>query len=216
VPGRACGSCTLCCKTVAVAELAKPAGTPCQHCRLAKGCAIYEARPAGCRDFYCEWMLSEKFGREWRPDRARFALLVTHTGHLSVAADPDYPSAWRRAPYHRVLRRWARERAEDPETAWPAVDVWIGQRCIIILPDGEKDLGIVAADEEVRIDQAMTDTGPVYRATKFSESDAGARRSADVPAGWRHRLGPLGGWLGKFKAGHRRQAGLLDDSPPHG
>jgi len=51
--------------------------------------------------------------------------------------------------------------------------VWIGKRCIIILPDGEKDLGMVAADEEVRIDRTMTGAGPVYVAKKFSVSDAG-------------------------------------------
>ena len=32
VPGRACGSCTLCCKTMGVDELAKPPGVWCQHC----------------------------------------------------------------------------------------------------------------------------------------------------------------------------------------
>ncbi|MEA3046270.1 MAG: hypothetical protein QOJ53_602 [Sphingomonadales bacterium] len=55
--------------------------------------------------------------------------------------------------------------------------MWIGKRCIIILPDGEKDLGIVAADEEVRIDRMMTITGPVYVARKFSVPDAGPPQS---------------------------------------
>lgn len=45
--------------------------------------------------------------------------------------------------------------------------MWIGKRCIVVLPDGEKDLGIVAADEEVRIDRTMIATGPVYAASKF-------------------------------------------------
>ena len=168
VPGRACGSCTLCCKTVAVVELAKPAGTWCPHCLRSKGCAIYHSRPAGCRDFHCEWMLSEKLGPEWKPDRARFVLMITPTGHLAACIDPGYPSAWRRPPYYQTLWRWACERAASPSSSWPGVDVWIGKRCIIILPDGEKDLGIVAADEEVRIDRAMTASGPVYAAMKFS------------------------------------------------
>jgi hypothetical protein len=168
VPGRACGSCTLCCKTVAVTELAKPAGIWCPHCQRSRGCAIYETRPAGCRDFYCEWMFSEKLGPEWKPDRAKFALMVTATGHLAACIDPGFPSAWRRPPYYQTLWRWARERAENRYSSWPGVDVWIGKHCIILLPDGEKDLGIVAADEEVRIDCRMTATGPVYAATKFS------------------------------------------------
>jgi hypothetical protein len=167
VPGRACGSCTLCCKAVGVAELAKPAGSWCAHCRPAKGCSVYEARPAGCRDFHCEWLRSEALGPEWKPDRARFVLMVTARGHLAACVDPGYPSAWRRAPYYDALRRWARERAESPSSAWPAVDICIGARCIILLPDGEQDLGIVAADEEVRIDRRMTAAGPAYVAAKF-------------------------------------------------
>ena len=168
VPGRACGNCTLCCKTMAVAELAKPPGTWCAHCSRSAGCEIYESRPAGCRDFYCEWMLSAKLGPEWKPDRAKFAMMFTPEGHLAACIDPGFPSAWRQPPYYQTLWRWACERAEDPLSKWPGVDVWIGQRCILILPDGEKDLGIVAPDEEVRIDCTIAVTGPVYTATKFS------------------------------------------------
>ena len=167
VTGRECGSCTLCCKTVAVAEIAKPAGTWCPHCQRSKGCAIYESRPTGCREFFCEWMLSDKLGPEWKPDRARFAVMMTATGHLSLAVDPGFPSAWRHPRYYEPLLRWTRERADDPSSAWPGVDVWIGRRCIIILPDGEKDLGVVAANEEVRIDLATSAEGSVYTVTKF-------------------------------------------------
>jgi len=162
---------------VAVDELDKPPGIACAHLRAPKGCAIYESRPAGCRDFYCEWRLSERLGREWKPDRARFALMITLTGHLAACVDPSFPSAWRRPPYHQVLRRWARERAEDPFASWPGVDVWIGRHCILLLPDGEKDLGIVAADEEVRIDLTMTAAGPIYAAEKFRVTDVPIRSS---------------------------------------
>jgi hypothetical protein len=44
VPGRACGSCTLCCKVVGVLEIGKAAGAWCPHCAGAKRCTIYEAR----------------------------------------------------------------------------------------------------------------------------------------------------------------------------
>lgn len=118
-------------------------------------------------------MRSEKLGREWKPDRAKFALMVTATGHLAACIDPGFPSAWRRAPYYQALRHWARERADSPSSSWPAVDVWIGKRCILILPDGETDLGIVATDEEVRIDCSMTLAGPVYAASKFRVADTG-------------------------------------------
>ena len=112
-------------------------------------------------------MMSERLGPEWKPDRAKFVLMVTATGHLSLGVDPGFPTAWRQPLYYQALCRWARERAESPSSAWPGVDVWIGRRCIIILPDGEKDLGIVADEEEVRIDCSMTAAGPAYAATKF-------------------------------------------------
>ena len=167
VPGRACGDCTLCCHVVAVAELDKPPGIRCPHAQRCNGCAIYPSRPAACRDFYCEWMLSTTLGREWKPDRARFALMVTVTGHLSACVHPDFPSAWRRPAYYPTLRRWARERAADPWSPWPGVDVWIGNRCIILLPDGETDLGVVSPEEEVRIDLEPGPSGPAYVARKF-------------------------------------------------
>ena len=192
---------------MAVAELAKTPGASCAHCLRAKGCAIYDSRPAGCRDFYCEWMLSEKLGREWKPDRARFALMQTATGHLAACVDPDFPSAWKRSPYQQALRRWARERAEDPSSSWPGVDVWIGQRCIILLPDGEKDLGIVAADEEVRIDHTMTERGPAYFAEKFTVPAAGAPRPTHAPPDRGVPPAPPGNWLRRLQA--RVDAGAL-------
>jgi hypothetical protein len=162
---------------MAVAELAKPPGRWCSHCRPPFGCAIYETRPAGCREFYCEWRLSEKLGPEWKPDRAKFALMVTATGHLAACIDPGFPSAWRRPPYYQALLGWARERAEHPASRWPGVDVWIGRRCIILLPDGETDLGLVAADEEVRIERTITAAGPLYAAEKFRVGDRAAPAS---------------------------------------
>ena len=56
-PGKTCGSCTLCCKVVGVAELKKPADVWCGHCNKAKGCKIYDTRPQECRTFYCLFLL---------------------------------------------------------------------------------------------------------------------------------------------------------------
>ena len=38
VPGRECGSCSLCCKVYNVPEIEKPAGKWCRHCTPGKGC----------------------------------------------------------------------------------------------------------------------------------------------------------------------------------
>jgi hypothetical protein len=161
----------LCCKAVAVEELAKPAGVWCTHCVRSKGCAIYDARPAGCRDFYCEWMLAAELGPEWKPDRAKFLLAVTDAGHFSFGVDPGFPAAWRQPPYYEVLRQWARMLGGDPRSTWPAVDVWIGKRCIVLLAHGEQDLGIVGPGEEITLHRTMTAAGPTYLARKVAAPD---------------------------------------------
>jgi hypothetical protein len=45
VGGRACGTCTLCCKVVAVPELEKAAGEWCKHCRPGRAAAFMRAGP---------------------------------------------------------------------------------------------------------------------------------------------------------------------------
>src|SRR3954469_16911870 len=109
VPGRECGSCTMCCKLIAVADLGKPPGTWCPHCVRGKGCGIYETRPTECRTFYCHWMLEKGLTPERKPERATFALVTSEAGHLTAFVDPGFPGAWRSTPYFETLKRWARE-----------------------------------------------------------------------------------------------------------
>lgn len=52
--GRTCGDCTACCTVKSVRELGKPSQTACRH-MCQGGCAIYERRPAGCREYACLW-----------------------------------------------------------------------------------------------------------------------------------------------------------------
>lgn len=52
---RACGACQLCCVLPAISELGKPANVACKHL-TAKGCGIYDRRPAVCRKFECHWL----------------------------------------------------------------------------------------------------------------------------------------------------------------
>jgi hypothetical protein len=69
VAGRACGACTVCCVALGIdtSQIQKRTGSLCRHC-AGGGCAIYEARPNTCRDFYCAWMTTEALGPDWRPD----------------------------------------------------------------------------------------------------------------------------------------------------
>jgi hypothetical protein len=159
VAGRACGTCTLCCKVAAVEELAKPIGAWCPHCRQKSGCTIYSARPVSCRTFHCQWLLENGLGPEWKPERAKFALVKSAGGtHLTALVDPGFPSAWRRSPYYENLKKWAVEATQKLPDLW-LVDVMIGQRCIVILPDREVDIGILGADELIRLEHAGTPGG---------------------------------------------------------
>src|SRR5690242_3658954 len=90
-PGRACGTCTMCCKLVGIDELSKPMDTWCSHCIPGKGCKIYDTRPGVCRTFYCGWMTDGGFGPEWRPDRAKFLLGLEASGHVVIHCDAAAP-----------------------------------------------------------------------------------------------------------------------------
>lgn len=65
--GRDCGDCQACCHLIGVSELGKPYATTCQH-QCAAGCAIYKARPFGCRVYECNWRLTPEMPMELRPD----------------------------------------------------------------------------------------------------------------------------------------------------
>ena len=62
-----CGDCTVCCHSLRVIELDKPAGIYCQHCVPGKGCGIYETRFDICRTFLCGWRQVPQLGDAWRP-----------------------------------------------------------------------------------------------------------------------------------------------------
>lgn len=172
VAGRSCGTCSLCCKVVGVEELAKPIGAWCPHCHQKKGCAIYEQRPPSCRIFICQWMLSPDLGPEWKPDRAKFAMLKSEGGkHLTVFADPGNPSAWRRSPYYENIKHWAAQGVRNTADLH-LTDVMIGTRCIVILPDREVDLGNLGADETIQLACRNTAAGVEIDALKVKRTPA--------------------------------------------
>lgn len=77
VPGRDCGSCTVCCSvlTVDTPEFKKLQGVTCLHCLPDQGCAIYLTRFPVCRTWFCQWRRYAWLDDSWRPDRSRFLLL---------------------------------------------------------------------------------------------------------------------------------------------
>jgi hypothetical protein len=108
VPGRVCGSCSLCCKLLRIEELDKPAGRWCCHCTAGRdGCKIYDTRPGSCRSFHCTWLINPELGAEWRPTTAKMVLYYDPPARrLAVHVDPEFPSAWRSEPYYRQLKAW--------------------------------------------------------------------------------------------------------------
>src|SRR3984893_47076 len=97
LPGRSCGGCTLCCKVLGVPTLEKPRGTWCLHCERGVGCRIYESRPGECRSFLCGWLVSDRFGPEWKPERSKIVITVTRDGNgFEFQCDPGFPQAWRK------------------------------------------------------------------------------------------------------------------------
>ena len=108
VAGRECGTCTLCCKVAGVEELSKPIGVWCPHCVKGKRCTIYDQRPPSCRLFHCQWLVEHGLGPEWKPERAKFALVKSDGGRrITALVDPGFPSAWRGASYYPHFKRWA-------------------------------------------------------------------------------------------------------------
>jgi hypothetical protein len=145
--GRSCGSCSLCCKLLAIEGVEeRPGFTWCRHCRPGKGgCAIYDRRPDACRNFVCGWLsgaLDEVLDRErWHPAKARMMLTaeaVEGQVHVVVHVDPSFPERWREASYRADIRRLA---AAIPQAQ--RLFVRIGYRLFEIRETGELDHGAV-------------------------------------------------------------------------
>jgi hypothetical protein len=150
VPGRSCGTCSLCCKVVSIPLFNKAAGQWCSHAKPGKGCGIHAARPFVCRSAFCDWMISKGLGPEWKPEIAKFAIFVRNDGRrLTAHVDPGAPHAWKREPYYTNFKRWAAEGLRKRPTH--LVDIMIGERLIVVLPDRDIDLGIVAEGHGVEV-----------------------------------------------------------------
>lgn len=158
VPGRACGTCTLCCKVYDVPPLAKPAGRWCGHCRPGRGCGIYETRPEPCRAFHCLWMTQDWLGPEWKPERSKLVLTIDPgTRFLLVQVDPGAANAWRAEPYYRSLKQWSAAGAARKQH----VVVFLNKSATVILPDRDVPLGLMAPGDRILARERQTGTGMI-------------------------------------------------------
>jgi hypothetical protein len=176
--GRACGTCTLCCKLLGIAEIDKPRGELCGNCDVGRGCRVYASRPAECRDFYCAYLTHSAMGEHWFPDRCGMVVAPEFDGaRIVIHVDAGHPDAWREQPYYADIKRWAAFAARD----LGQVVVSIGDRSIVILPEEDVDLGIVADGECIVVGEAVESGRLRLRALKMRKDDprlGGAQREA--------------------------------------
>jgi hypothetical protein len=163
IPGRECGSCTLCCKVFTIPEIDKPAGKWCGHCTPGKGCKIHDALPKQCAEFNCLWRTQETLPPAWKPDRSRMVVSVYPlTGFLYVQVDPGAPSAWQKQPYHNDLRLWARNNLQRGVH----VIVFVNDEATLIMPDQDVPLGPMKPTDGFSVRQTFGAGGMKYEVTR--------------------------------------------------
>jgi hypothetical protein len=141
---KSCGDCILCCKVMAIEELAKPVSTWCPHCKPGRGCLIYATRPTECQTFSCLWLVNDQLDQRWKPNKSKLVLTTSQDG-IEVRCDPGFPDAWRKEPFRSEINEWALSGETDDIT----VVVIVGQKMILVTPDREFDLGIVGSDQRI-------------------------------------------------------------------
>ena len=180
VPGRSCGTCSLCCKVFAVSDFNKPRSVWCQHCAPDGGCAIHATRPSLCREFFCNWLLLENLGPEWKPERCHLVLqsIVYPGDHqcLAIHVDPDFPDSWRSPPFHQQIKQWSLKASERTTGPLYFVRLVIDLRNLIVLPDREIDLGNLAENESVHVERSVTAQGVKFVARKIPRRELALAR----------------------------------------
>jgi hypothetical protein len=146
VPGRSCGTCSMCCKVYSIKELSKPAGRWCTHCVRGVGCAIHANRPRSCREFFCSWLVDPNLGPAWKPEVSRFVLSADATHQaIMVMIDPGTPLAWKREPYYAALKQYSEVFFRLDQK----VLVNLGGHITVVLPDRDVPIGRIVPGEEI-------------------------------------------------------------------
>jgi hypothetical protein len=143
----------MCCRLLAVEELAKAMGEACPHMLKGRGCGIYEQRPQSCRAFNCLWLTTAEMPDYWKPDRSKIVVAGDETGTLiNVIVSAGYEDAWKKQPYYNDIKMWARQRrwrvqvltARHGWVIFPEEDLFVGERRKddLIVGFGYKQVGI--------------------------------------------------------------------------
>ena len=114
-------------------------------------------------------------GDHWFPARSKMVIAPElDSERIVIHVDPARPDVWREQPFYRDIKQWAAFAARDLS----AVIVLIGKRSIVILPDEDVDLGVVAEDERIVIGEVRENGRLKLQAMKIHADDprlAGAR-----------------------------------------
>lgn len=167
---RSCGSCSLCCKLMGISELDKAPGQWCPKFKRGVGCGIYLDRPTECRTFECEWLREPRWPDEWRPEKSKFVMFTEDDGkRLKIVVDPATPGAWMNEPYYSRFKRMAQKAYEGQRLI-----ICIGQRRIVIFPDVDIDLSVLADSDKIVSGFDESDGRMVPYARAMSEDEAKA------------------------------------------
>ena len=168
VSNRSCDGCTLCCKLLSITALGKARQKWCEHCDIGTGCRVYSDRPRECKAFYCGYLLNQEIGEHWKPSKSRMVLdYEADANRIVVHVDKDRSDSWRREPYVSEIKRWAIASAQHAGQ----VVVWQGLDAVVVLPDGEKNIGRVKDDQIIIIAEKMGLAGPVYDVIVMEKDD---------------------------------------------
>ena len=144
-PARSCGTCTFCCKVLAVPEIDKPADRWCKHVAQGKGCAIYADRPTQCRTFDCLWLHEPALGPEWKPEKSKFVFAKYDGERLVAVCDLAAPNAWRGPAYYPQFKRWAELAAQGERQ----VIVHSGHKVTVVLPGSDFEISDFKPGDEI-------------------------------------------------------------------
>ena len=159
VPGRDCGSCTMCCKVYKIEALGKPEGQWCTHCKIGASCRIYDTRPDDCRQFFCLWRTDANFPDSWKPNVSKLtAALYPKNGFIYVQVDASSPQAWRKEPYFSTLKSWAANLLPHNRH----ILVFVRDQATLIMPTGPIPIGPMSPDDGFVVRETFTPAGKTY------------------------------------------------------
>jgi hypothetical protein len=161
VPGRECGSCTLCCKVYDIPELDKAAGKWCKHCKPGRGCAIHDSLPDLCSTFNCLWRTKGELPAYWKPEQSKMVVSIYPlTEFIYVQVDPGTPGAWHKQPYYNDLRLWAKNNLP----MGIHVIVFVNDVATLIMPDDTVLLGPMKPTDSLVLRTSSRPGMPKYQA----------------------------------------------------